>query len=186
MAIWAGNTGDLGPEPIKALEQALGEFALKLLIVGLAVKPLLHFTRINLVRFRRAIGVVTFGYVVAHFLTWFLLDVQLLSQIWTDIVKRPYITIGFSAFVIMVPLALTSNNWSVRKLGHFWLVLHRLTYVVAILGALHYLMLVKGFQIEPLVHMAIIFALLAARVPQLRRFIQISLRSLGDKILKRQ
>lgn len=186
MAIWAGITGDLGPEPIKALEQALGEFALKLLIVGLAVKPLLHFTRINLVRFRRATGVVTFGYVVAHFLTWFLLDVQLLSQIWADIVKRPYITIGFSAFVIMVPLALTSNNWSVRKLGHFWRVLHRLTYVVAILGALHYLMLVKGFQIEPLVHMAIIFALLAARVPQLRRFIQISLRSLGDKILKRQ
>ena len=185
MAILAGLTGNLGPEPIKALEHELGEFALKLLIVGLSVKPLLHFTRINLVRFRRVTGVVAFGYVVAHFLTWFLLDVQLLSQIWSDIVKRPYITIGFVAFVIMVPLALTSNNWSVRKLGHFWRVLHRLTYAVAILGALHYLMLVKGFQIEPLVHMAVIFVLLAVRVPKLRRSIQISLRSLGDKILKR-
>jgi len=185
MAILAGLNGDLGSEPIKALEQELGEFALKLLIVGLAVKPLLYFTQINLVKFRRAIGVVAFGYVVLHFLTWFLLDVQLLSQIWIDIVKRPYITIGFVAFVIMVPLALTSNNWSVRKLGHFWGVLHRLTYAVAILGGLHYLLLVKGFQIEPMVHMIIIFILLALRIPQLRRSIQISLRSLGNKILKR-
>jgi sulfoxide reductase heme-binding subunit YedZ len=185
LVILAGLTDNLGPEPIKELEKELGEFALKLLIIGLAVTPLLHFTRINLVGFRRAIGVVAFGYVVAHFLTWLLLDVQLLSQIWADILKRPYISVGFAGFVAMVPLALTSNNWSVRKLGLFWRALHRLTYIVAILGGVHYIMLVKGFQIEPLVHMAVILAFLAVRAPKWRRSVQVSLRGLTDKVLRR-
>jgi len=185
LAIMAGLTDNLGPEPIKELEGELGEVAIKLLIIGLAVTPLLHFTRINLLRFRRAIGVVAFGYVAAHFLTWLLLDVQLLSQIWADILKRPYISVGFVGFMAMVPLAVTSNNWSMRKLGQFWSVLHRLTYIATILGGLHYIMLVKGFQMEPLVHMAIILAFLALRVPKWRRSVQASLRGLPDKVLRR-
>jgi|TARA_B110000902_G_C14244665_1_gene563813 sulfoxide reductase heme-binding subunit YedZ len=185
LAIVAGLTDNLGPEPIKELEGELGEVAIKLLIIGLAVTPLLHFTRINLLRFRRAIGVVAFGYVAAHFLTWLLLDVQLLSQIWADILKRPYISVGFVGFMAMVPLAVTSNNWSMRKLGQFWSVLHRLTYIATILGGLHYIMLVKGFQMEPLVHMAIILAFLALRVPKWRRSVQASLRGLPDKVLRR-
>ena len=96
LAIVAGLTDNLGPEPINELEEQLGEFALKLLIVGLAVSPLLHFTRINLVRFRRAIGLMAFAYVLAHFLVWFLLDLQALNQIWTEIAKRPYVTAGFA------------------------------------------------------------------------------------------
>jgi sulfoxide reductase heme-binding subunit YedZ len=185
LAIMAGLTDNLGPEPIKELEGELGEVAIKLLIIGLAVTPLLHFTRINLLRFRRAIGVVAFGYVAAHFLTWLLLDVQLLSQIWADILKRPFISVGFVGFMAMVPLAVTSNNWSMRKLGQFWSVLHRLTYIATILGGLHYIMLVKGFQMEPLVHMAIILAFLALRVPKWRRSVQASLRGLPDKVLRR-
>lgn len=185
LAVLAGLTNNLGPEPIKELEKELGEFALMLLTVSLAVTPLLHFVRINLLRFRRAIGVVAFGYVVAHFLTWLLLDVQLISQIWADIVKRPYITFGFAGFVAMVPLALTSNNWSVRKLGRFWRVLHRLTYIAAILGGLHYIMLVKGFQLKPLLYMAMILAFLAVRVPKWLLSAQSSLRGLGNKILRR-
>ena len=185
LAIVAGLTDNLGPEPIKELEGELGEVAIKLLIIGLAVTPLLHFTRINLLRFRRAIGVVAFGYVAAHFLTWLLLDVQLLSQIWADILKRPYISVGFVGFMAMVPLAVTSNNWSMRKLGQFWSVLHRLTYIATILGGLHYIMLVKGFQMEPLVYMAIILAFLAVRVPKWRRSVQASLRGLPDKVLRR-
>jgi len=185
LAVLAGLTNNLGPEPIKELEKELGAFALKLLIISLAVTPLLHFIRINLVRFRRAIGVVAFGYVVAHFLTWLLLDVQIVSQIWADILKRPYITFGFAGFVAMVPLALTSNNWSVHKLGRFWRALHRLTYIAAILGGLHYTMLVKGFQMEPLVHLAVILAFLAVRVPKWRRSAQSSLRGLGYKILRK-
>jgi sulfoxide reductase heme-binding subunit YedZ len=185
LAIVAGLTDNLGPEPIKELEGELGEVAIKLLIIGVAVTPLLHFTRINLLRFRRAIGVVAFGYVAAHFLTWLLLDVQLLSQIWADILKRPYISVGFVGFMAMVPLAVTSNNWSMRKLGQFWSVLHRLTYIATILGGLHYIMLVKGFQMEPLGHMAIILAFLALRVPKWRRSVQASLRGLPDKVLRR-
>ena len=185
LAVLAGLTNNLGPEPIKELEKELGAFALKLLIISLAVTPLLHFIRINLVRFRRAIGVVAFGYVVAHFLTWLLLDVQIVSQIWADILKRPYITFGFAGFVAMVPLALTSNNWSVHKLGRFWRALHRLTYIAAIFGGLHYTMLVKGFQMEPLVHLAVILAFLAVRVPKWRRSAQSSLRGLGYKILRK-
>jgi len=185
LAVLAGLTNNLGPEPIKELEKELGAFALKLLIISLAVTPLLHFIRINLVRFRRAIGVVAFGYVAAHFLTWLLLDVQIVSQIWADILKRPYITFGFAGFVAMVPLALTSNNWSVHKLGRFWRALHRLTYIAAILGGLHYTMLVKGFQMEPLVHLAVILAFLAVRVPKWRRSAQSSLRGLGYKILRK-
>jgi sulfoxide reductase heme-binding subunit YedZ len=132
LAIAAGLTDNLGPEPINELEEELGEFALKLLILGLAVSPLLHLTRINLVRFRRAIGVMAFAYVTAHFLVWFLLDLQGLNQIWTEIAKRPYVTVGFAGFVAMIPLALTSNDRSVRRLGRFWRILHRLTYLVAI------------------------------------------------------
>ena len=126
LAILAGLMDSLGPEPIKELEKELGGFALKLLILGLAVTPLLRFTRINLMRFRRQIGVVAFGYLSAHFLTWLLLDVQVLSQIWVDILNRPFITVGLAGFVMTIPLALTSNNWSVRRLGHLWRVLPRL------------------------------------------------------------
>ncbi len=159
-----GLTGGLGVEPIKALEHELGELSLQFLVLGLAVTPLRRFTRLNLLRFRRAIGLLTFYYVSCHLLVWLVLDVQIVSQIWADIVKRPYITVGMAAFVLMVPLALTSNDGLVRRLGAKWRSLHKLVYAVALLGGLHYLMLVKGFQIEPLVYMAIITALLAARI----------------------
>ena len=180
LAILAGLNNNLGVEPIKELEKALGGFALKLLILGLGITPFLHFTRINLVRFRRAIGVVAFGYLFAHFLTWLFLDVQLLSQIWADILKRPYITVGFLGFIATVPLALTSNNWSVRRLGRFWRVLHRLTYIAAVLGGVHYIMLVKGFQIEPLVYMSVILAFLAVRVQHWRRSLEATSRGLRN------
>ena len=180
LAILAGLTNNLGVEPIKELEKALGGFALKLLILGLGITPFLRFTRINLVRFRRAIGVVAFGYLFAHFLTWLFLDVQLLSQIWADILKRPYITVGFLGFIATVPLALTSNNWSVRRLGRFWRVLHRLTYIAAVLGGVHYIMLVKGFQIEPLVYMSVILAFLAVRVQHWRRSLEATSRGLRN------
>lgn len=161
---YLGLTGGLGAEPINVLERSLGEFALQLLIAGLAITPLLRFARINLVKFRRAIGLMAFAYVAAHLLVWLVLDVGLLSQIWADIVKRPYITVGMAGFVLLIPLALTSNNWSVRKLGPPWRSLHRLTYVAAILGGVHFIMLSKGIQLEPLLYLAVILAFLATRV----------------------
>ncbi|EEE36984.1 ferric reductase domain protein transmembrane component, N-terminal domain [Rhodobacteraceae bacterium KLH11] len=162
---YLGVTGGLGVEPIKALEHEFGELALQLLILGLAVTPLRRFIGLNLMKFRRAIGVLTFAYVVLHLLVWLVLDVQLLSQIWADIVKRPYITVGMAAFVLMIPLAVTSNNWSVRRLGPRWRKLHRLVYPAAILGGLHYVMLAKGFQIEPVIYLLIISGLLLLRLP---------------------
>ncbi|MBN7784336.1 protein-methionine-sulfoxide reductase heme-binding subunit MsrQ [Ponticoccus gilvus] len=161
---WQGLTGGLGVEPIKALEHEYGELALKLLIAGLCVTPLRRFAGVNLLKFRRAIGLMAFYYVTAHLLVWLLLDVQLLGQIWADIVKRPYITVGMAAFALMIPLAATSNNRAVRALGPRWRRLHRLTYGVALLGALHFVMLTKGFQLEPLIYMGLVLVLLALRM----------------------
>lgn len=166
---YLGVTGGLGAEPIEALEHELGELALKFLIAGLAVTPLRRFLGLNLMKFRRAIGLITFYYVACHLLVWAFLDVQIASEIWADILKRPYITIGMAGFLLMVPLALTSNGWSIRRLGGRWHRLHRLVYVAAILGGLHYVMLTKGFQIEPLLYLAAILGLLALRLPGLRR-----------------
>ncbi|MGJ8627088.1 MAG: protein-methionine-sulfoxide reductase heme-binding subunit MsrQ [Sulfitobacter sp.] len=166
---YLGLTGSLGREPIKALEHEYGELALKLLIVGLAITPLRRFTGINLIKFRRAIGVMTFFYVLAHFLVWAVLDVQTLGRIWADIIKRPYITVGMAGFLCLIPLALTSNNWSVRRLGAKWRKLHKLTYLAVVLGGVHYIWLVKGIQLEPLLYMAVILSLLAMRMPKRKK-----------------
>ena len=96
------------------------------------------------------------------------LDVGILSQIWADILKRPYITIGMAGFACLLPLAATSNTYSIRKLGAKWRKLHRLTYLAVVLGAVHFIWLVKGFQIEPLLYMAAILALLALRLTKRR------------------
>ncbi|WP_349376412.1 protein-methionine-sulfoxide reductase heme-binding subunit MsrQ [Pseudophaeobacter sp.] len=162
--LYLGMTGGLGADPVKALEHELGERALQLLILGLAVTPLRRFVGVNLIRFRRALGLLTFTYVALHLLVWLLLDVQIVSQILADIAKRPYITIGMAGFVLMVPLALTSNDASVKRLGRKWKRLHLLTYPAAFLGGLHYVMLAKGFQIEPLIYLTVIVVLLALRL----------------------
>lgn len=165
-----GVTGGLGPEPINALEREYGLLALQFVTVGLAVTPLRRRFGVNLLKFRRAIGVSAFFIVAAHLMVWLLLDLQSLERIWADILKRPYITIGMLAFLMMVPLGVTSNNWSVRKLGPMWRSLHKLTYVVAILGGVHFVMVAKGFQLEPLVYLGIITALLLLRVKQFPLF----------------
>lgn len=161
---WMGATGGLGPEPIKALEHELGDLAIKLLILGLAVTPLRRLAGINLMRFRRAIGLLCFHHVVCHLLVWLLLDVQMIGEIWADIVKRPYITVGMAGFVLMIPLALTSNDWSVRRLGPAWRRLHKAVYASAILGGLHFVMQAKGLQIEPILYLCTILLLLALRL----------------------
>lgn len=162
---WQGLTGGLGVEPIKALEHKMGELALQLFIFSLAVRPIYEWTGINFMKMRRAIGIITFFYVLFHLLVWLVLDVGILSEIWADIVKRPYITVGMGAFVLLIPLVLTSNNWSLRRLGpRKWKRLHRLAYPAALLGALHFVMLAKGFQIEPLIYLGVVLVLLAARI----------------------
>ena len=182
-ALWAGweffqaatQQAEYLVEPINVLERTYGEAALILLVAGLCVTPLRKFAGVNLLKFRRAIGVSAFFLVLAHFLVWAVLDVQSVSRIWADIVKRPYVTVGMAAFLMLIPLALTSNNWAVRKLGALrWRSLHKLTYPAAVLGGVHYLWLVKGFQIEPILYLAGIVGLLALRVSWQKRRTQVA------------
>ncbi|MBU2983088.1 protein-methionine-sulfoxide reductase heme-binding subunit MsrQ [Lentibacter algarum] len=161
---YQGLNGALGPEPIKALEHAYGEAGLKVLIAVLAVTPLRKYVGLNLLKFRRALGLSAFIYILSHLLVWLVLDLGNVALIWADIVKRPYITVGMVGFALLLPLAATSNNASIRRLGATrWRKLHKLTYLAAILGAAHFIMLVKGIQIEPLVFMAVILGLIGTR-----------------------
>lgn len=157
-------TGGLGPDPVKPLEHEYGQIALQLLIIGLCITPLRQYFGLNLIKFRRTFGVLAFTYVTLHLLVWAFLDVQTVDRVIADIIKRPYITIGMAGFLLLVPLAITSNNWSVRKLGPKWRKLHKLTYAAVLLGGVHFIWLVKGIQLEPLVYMAVILALLAPRL----------------------
>lgn len=161
---WLTVSNQLGPDPTKALEHKLGQVALYLLIASLLVSPLRKALKINLLKFRRAIGLACFFFVTLHLLCWAILDVQRLDRVWVDIIKRPYITVGMVGFVFLTPLAITSNNWSLRKLGaEAWRKLHTLVYPAAILGGLHYLMLVKGWQVRPMIFLGVIIGLVAWR-----------------------
>ena len=155
----------LGADPLKVLERELGEWALRFLIAGLTVSPLRQVLGINLLRYRRAIGLLAFYYAGLHLLTYMVLDQGLdWAAIWADIVKRPYITVGMASFLLLVPLAATSNNASIRRLGaQAWGRLHKLVYLAAAGGAAHYVLLVKSWPLEPLVYAAIVAALLAYR-----------------------
>ncbi len=164
--VWLAVNGGLGADPVKALEHQLGEWGLQLMVAGLIVTPLRRFTGVNLIRYRRAIGLLAFFYVALHLTVWITLDLQFRwAEIWGDILKRPYITAGMAAFAVMVPLAATSNNLSIRKLGpKTWQKLHRLTYFAALAGAVHYLWLVKAWPPEPIIYLVVVVALLATRL----------------------
>lgn len=166
--LYMGTTGALGREPISALEHELGEIALQLLIIGLCITPLRRFFGINLLRFRRAFGLLAFTYLVFHMLVWAVLDVQIVSQMWADILKRPYITVGMGAFLLLLPLALTSTNKMVQRLGAArWRRLHMLVYPATFLGAVHFVMVQKVWEIEPLIYATVIAVLVVLRMPWL-------------------
>ncbi len=164
--LWQGLNGHLGADPVKGLERQLGELALQLMVAVLCISPLRRFTGVSLIKFRRALGIMVFVYVALHFLTWVVLDMGLLwRQMLADIVKRPYVTIGMVGLVALIPLAATSNNWSIRRMGPVaWQRLHRLTYLAAVAGAVHYIWLVKAWPIEPFLYAGAILALLAVRM----------------------
>src|SRR5690606_17845336 len=147
---WLGATGRLPGNPVKEFEHLLGLWALRFLVATLAITPLRDLLGVNWLRYRRALGLLAFWYVLMHFSTYMLLDQVLnVSAILADIAKRPFITIGMAGFVLLIPLALTSNAWSIRRLGPRWVKLHRLVYVIAAAGALHFAMSVKVVGPEP-------------------------------------
>lgn len=169
---WRAATGRLGVDPIDALEDRLGLWGLRLIVAGLCITPLRRFAGLSLIKFRRALGLLAFFYILLHLLTWVLLDLGLRwEQVFGDIAKRPYITAGIVGFAAMVPLAITSNDRAVRWLGApQWQKLQKLAYLVALAGAVHFLWLVKAWPLEPLVYLGAILGLLALRaVPKRSR-----------------
>lgn len=155
----------LGADPLKTLERSLGLWALRFLVVGLAITPLRRIGGPNLIRYRRTVGVLAFLYALFHVTVYVWLDQGLdLAAIWKDIVKRPYITVGLLSFLILIPLAATSNATMIKRLGGAaWQKLHRWVYLAAAAAALHFIMLVKAWPAEPFVYAVLVAALLLFR-----------------------
>ncbi|HET6927448.1 MAG TPA: protein-methionine-sulfoxide reductase heme-binding subunit MsrQ [Hyphomicrobiaceae bacterium] len=156
----------LGADPQKTLERTLGLWALRFLIACLAITPLRRLGGPNLVRYRRSIGLLAFYYAALHLTVYTVLDQGLdLAAIWADILKRPYITVGMLAFLVLVPLAVTSNAAMIKRLGGTaWQRLHRLIYLAAGAAAVHFIMLVKSWPAEPLIYAALVAGLLLFRL----------------------
>jgi sulfoxide reductase heme-binding subunit YedZ len=162
--VWLTATNALGPDPVKAIEHQLGELGLQFLVATLCISPL-RWIGVNLIRFRRALGLLAFGYICLHLVAWGWLDMGLRwDEITRDLVKRPYIMIGMVGLLAMVPLAATSTNRAIRSMGPAaWARLHRLTYLAAFAGALHYMILVKAWPVEPMLYLGAVVVLLVAR-----------------------
>ena len=171
--VWLGLHDRLTANPIEFITRATGEWTLYFLCFTLAITPLRRLTGQNsLLRLRRMLGLFTFFYACLHFLTFLWFDHFFdLADMVRDILKRPFIAMGFSAFVLLVPLALTSNDVMVRKLGRRWMVLHRLIYVIAVLSMLHFWWMRAGKNnfAEPLIMGAIVAVLLVLRLIRARR-----------------
>lgn len=162
-----GSRGGLGANPIEFITHSTGTWTLVGLMATLAITPLRRLTGWSrLLRYRRMLGLFSFFYASLHFLTYLWLDQFFdLAAIARDIVKRPFITVGFAAWVLLLPLAATSTQAMMRRLGRHWQQLHRLVYVVALLGVVHYLWLVKKDLTQPLIYGAVLATLLVLRLP---------------------
>jgi len=163
--VWQVASGRVGPDPVREVEYRLGLLGLQFVVAGLCVTPL-RWLGLNLLRYRRAIGLVAFNFVALHLLTWGVVDRGLRwSEIGADLIKRPYIIVGMIGFLTLLPLAITSNNTSIRRLGALtWGRLHKLVYVAAVAGAVHFVMVGKVWTAESLFYAAAVVVLLGARV----------------------
>ena len=163
--------GTLGPDPVAQLEHATGIWALRILLVTLAITPLRALTGWNaLIRYRRMLGLFAFFHASVHLAIYLVVDLGgFWSQILTEIAKKPFITVGFLAWLLMIPLAITSTKRMIRRLGRRWQMLHRLVYASGLLAVLHFLWQVKYGEtiaaLEPVVYASIFVLLMLARVP---------------------
>lgn len=167
LLVWDAFNAGLGANPIEAITHRTGDWTLRFLLVTLAVTPLRHFFGWRvLMRFRRMFGLFAFFYACLHFLTYLVLD-QFFAweEIVADVAERPYITVGFASFVLLIPLAVTSTDGMMRRLGgRRWQRLHRLVYFIGIGGVLHFLWLVKADTREPLLYGLVLTVLLVSRL----------------------
>ena len=156
----------LGPEPVKEITHVTGNWTLRFIIITLAMTPLQKFTKLNFwITYRRMFGLFVFFYASAHMMTYVGIDYRFdWSSIGDDIVKKEFIFAGFLAWLLLVPLALTSSKRMIRLLRDKWKKLHKLIYIISLLGIIHYLWLVKVVTIEPLIYLIIIVILLTLRV----------------------
>lgn len=162
---YQGATGQIPGDPVRIFEHMLGLWALRFLCLGLAVTPLRDLAGINLIAFRRALGLIAFYYVLAHFTVYLTLDRGMMfNTILADILKRPYITLGMAGLLMLIPLALTSNRWSIRKLGSNWSTLHKLVYPILIVAVLHYSLSLKVVTAEPAFYILVSTLLLGYRI----------------------
>ena len=170
--MWQAFNQNLGPNPAEAMNRFLGDWAFRFLLIALAVTPVRLVTgNATVVRFRRLLGLFAFFYVALHLTSYIVVD-QFFdwAAIWKDIVKRTYITLGMGGFVILLALAATSTKGMIKRLGgRNWNRLHKSVYLAGVLGAIHFIMMRKGFQLEPLIYAGILALLLAARLLPARR-----------------
>jgi sulfoxide reductase heme-binding subunit YedZ len=181
LLIWALFNNGLGANPVEKLTHQTGDWTLRLLLITLAVSPLRQWTgQVALGRFRRMLGLFVFFYCSCHFLIWLVFDHSLdLADMLEDILERPYITLGFSAFVLLIPLAITSNQAMIRRLGKRWRKLHQLVYLIILLGVLHFLWQVKADYMEPIIYSVIMVVLLLHRIDPIKRLSAKSYRLAG-------
>ncbi len=164
--LWRFFSGRLGANPVEFVQHATGDWTLRFLVFTLCITPLRKLLKLpEMIRFRRMLGLFAFFYACLHFLTYIGPDQAFdLSAMWKDVAKRPFITVGFTAFVLLIPLAITSTAGWIRRLGgRRWQMLHRAIYVSAVCGVIHYYWLVKSAVIRPLTYGAIVGLLLAWR-----------------------
>ena len=167
LLVWRSLTGNLGPNQVETLQHTTGDWTLRFLVITLCITPLRKLLKLpELIRFRRLIGLFAFFYACLHFLTYLGPDQSFdLAAMWKDVAKRPFITVGFTAFILLIPLALTSTAGWIRRLGgRRWQMLHRLIYISAICGVIHYYWLVKSAVLRPLTYGAIVAILLLWRL----------------------
>ena len=170
LLVWDTLAGNLGVDPVRDIEHRLGRTAVYFLLASLCVTPILRIARVNLMKFRRPLGLLAASYAGLHLLAWAILDMGLLwSQMLRDIAKRPYLTIGMAALVILLVLAATSSNGVIRRMGPLrWRALHRWVYLAAPLAVFHWLLAYKIWPPKPVVILVAVAILLALRLPRLQ------------------
>lgn len=166
MLVYRGFHDDLTADPVEYILHYTGLWSLRILLLTLAMTPLRNITKqVLFFRLRRMVGLFAFFYVSLHLLVYVWLDLGFeFSHLWKDIIKRPYITVGFLAWLLLIPLAITSNKKMIRKLGKKWKTLHKSVYVIIVLACLHFIWLVKEDLREPLIYAGIAFVLLFYRL----------------------
>ncbi|QRM42161.1 protein-methionine-sulfoxide reductase heme-binding subunit MsrQ [Rhizobium sp. BG4] len=161
---YLGATDQLGADPVKTFELFLGLWTIRFLILTLAVSPARDLLGWNYLRYRRALGLLTFYYALMHFTVYMVLDQAMdLPAVVDDVLKRPFIMFGMAGLALLVPLAVTSNNFSIRKMGMKWIWLHKLIYIIAAAGALHFALSTKILDLEQYIYVGLIILMILYR-----------------------